>query len=79
MMERNLLNSTGEPDAEKLARPVRRGAVGKVLLDSNSLAAYPTLARARQFWHTCPLLKFCSSVGLRPSGHGAGLAAEPRR
>ncbi len=26
----------------KLGRTVRRGAVGKVLLDSNSLAAYPT-------------------------------------
>ena len=34
--------ATGEPDAVKVARPVRRGAVGKVL-NSNSLAAYPTL------------------------------------
>ena len=38
------LKPVGEPDAGKLARPVRRGAVGKVLLDSNSLAAYPTRA-----------------------------------
>ena len=29
--------------AVKVARGPRRGAVGKVLLDSNSLAAYPTI------------------------------------
>jgi hypothetical protein len=34
---------TGEPDAWKLACPVRRGLVGKVLMNlSNSLACYPT-------------------------------------
>ena len=34
---------TGEPDAMKVARPVRRGGVGKVLMQmSNSLASYPT-------------------------------------
>ena len=43
------LKLTGEPDAGKLARPVRRGAVGKVLLDSNPPAAYPTLNPLRQF------------------------------
>ncbi len=31
----------------KLGRRVRGRAVGKVLFDRNSLAAYPTLARAR--------------------------------
>jgi hypothetical protein len=37
---------TREPDAVKVARPVRRGGVGKVLVSgcdiSNSLASYPT-------------------------------------
>ena len=42
MMDARLLKSTGEPDAVKVARPVRRGPVGKALLDSNSLAGYPT-------------------------------------
>jgi hypothetical protein len=36
------LKPTGEPDAVKVARPVRGRAVGKVPLDGNSLAAYPT-------------------------------------
>ncbi len=30
MMEKDLLKPTGEPDAGKLARPVRRGLFGKV-------------------------------------------------
>jgi hypothetical protein len=35
---------TGEPDAMKVASPVRREAVGKVLHPcSNSLAAHPTV------------------------------------
>jgi len=43
MMERNLLNPIGEPDAVKVACPVRRGLVGEVLTQvSNSLACYPT-------------------------------------
>ena len=33
---------TGEPDAVKAARPVRRGGVGKVPDEGNSLASYPT-------------------------------------
>jgi len=38
---------TGEPDAVKVASPVRRGAVGKGLPSgSTSLAAYPTTAGA---------------------------------
>ncbi len=49
------LKLTGEPDAVKVARPVRRGVVGKVLLVSNSLATYPTTIRAPQFLHNCPL------------------------
>jgi hypothetical protein len=36
------LKPVGEPDAEKLARPVRRGAVGKAP-QGYSLAAYPTV------------------------------------
>jgi len=40
------LKPVGEPDAEKLARPVRRGAVGKVP-KGNSLAAYPTFPTFR--------------------------------
>ena len=39
----------GEPYSGKLGRTVRRGAVGKVLLDSNSLAAYPTAPARRNF------------------------------
>ncbi len=41
---------TGEPDAAKVARPVRRRAVGKVPHSGNSLAAYPTtLTRWQNF------------------------------
>ena len=40
---------TGEPDALKGARPVRRGGVGKVLMRmSNSLASYPTVRPDRR-------------------------------
>ena len=40
---------TGEPDAMKVARPVRRGGVGKVLMRmSNSLASYPTARSVRR-------------------------------
>jgi hypothetical protein len=39
---------TGEPDAMKVASPVRREAVGKVLHPcSNSLAAHPTVQGTR--------------------------------
>jgi hypothetical protein len=39
---------TGEPDAMKVASPVRREAVGKVLHScSNSLAAHPTVKGTR--------------------------------
>jgi hypothetical protein len=37
------------------------------------------LARAPQFQHTCPLLWFGCFRNVRPSGHGAGKAAETRR
>ncbi len=43
------LKLPGEPDAVKVARPVRRGAVGKVP-QGNSLAAYPTVVRAGLGW-----------------------------
>ena len=42
MMVARLLKSTGEPYSVKVGCTVRRGVVGKVLLDSNSLATYPT-------------------------------------
>jgi len=42
MMAKGLVKFTGEPDAVKVARPVRRGTVGKVPLFGNSLAVYPT-------------------------------------
>jgi hypothetical protein len=41
------IKPVGEPDAEKLACPVRRGDVAKVPLDGNSVASYPTSARCR--------------------------------
>jgi len=40
------LKYTGEPYPVKVGRRVRRGLVGKVLRDSNSLACYPTLLPA---------------------------------
>ncbi len=67
---RSDLKLTGEPDAGKLARPVRRGVVGKVLLDSNSLATYPTLHPLRQFWQTCPLITVLRLFLLSTSGYG---------
>ena len=36
------LKLVGEPDAVKVARPVRGRVVGKVPRDGNSLATYPT-------------------------------------
>ncbi len=39
------LKPTGEPDAVKVARPVRRGQVEKVPFNGNSLACYPTAVR----------------------------------
>ena len=55
---RNYL-STGEPGAVKAARPVRRGADGKVPTDKvgNSPAAYPTL----------PIRVRCAAVWCRES------------
>ena len=41
------LKPTGEPDAVKVARPVRRGVVGKVP-EGNSLATYPTEKAGRK-------------------------------
>jgi hypothetical protein len=44
MMARKFVKFTGEPGDARVSRPVRWGAVGKVLCQqhSNSLSAYPT-------------------------------------
>ena len=57
------LKPTGEPDAVKVARPVRGRVVAKVP-QGNSVATYPTPKSAAQFSHTCPLLKLRGSFGL---------------
>jgi len=48
----------------KVARTVRRGAVGKVPLDGNSLAAYPTLRFGEFRMRSHKLFKSIFSISL---------------
>ena len=57
-MVRNLLNTYWRAVClGNLASTVRRGVIGKVLLDSNSLVAYPT-------WGRAAILALCFRSGL---------------
>jgi hypothetical protein len=78
------LKCSGEPHPVKVGREVRRGPVGKVLLDRNSLAGYPTQCAVSRC-HELPLKRaegsyqYPSNVSLYPEMRGNPKGTHSRR
>ncbi len=66
------LKPTGEPYSVKAGSTVRRGVVGKVPLDGNSLATYPTTSTRGHFQGWLPATNAPRCFMLR-SADGGGL------